>query len=155
MQALKFFFFFWSLAFDVSAVNFCCYQCEPDSSSLPSPLQICCYLENKFVRILPKIHRLWEDLQIYSGCSVFWLFPESAVVYNDKFQTKLWINELLLCLDESPYIVFILRTDTQSQTTSLPIHSFNNYLSITMSWAPILWWKKRTKKIVSLEHILK
>lgn len=84
------------------AVNFCCYQCEPDLGYFPSPPSNLLRLGKRVCRILLKTHRLWEDLQIYFGCSVFCLFPKSVKVCSSKFQTKFWINELLLYPDESP-----------------------------------------------------
>lgn len=59
----------------VSGVSFCWNQCEPDSSPA-NPLQICSYLRNKFVRILPK-HTGFERILR----STFWLFGCSSSTY--------------------------------------------------------------------------
>ena len=113
--------------FGVSAVNFCDYQWEPESSSR-QPLKICCCLQHKFVRILPKTHRLWEDRQLYIvGVQASTYFLNLFEVCSYKFQNKFRINELLLYLDKSLYIVFIFKTDTQSEITSLLIHLSNKY----------------------------
>lgn len=62
--------------------------------------------------------------------NLFWLFRGlyflnllKSILY--KFQTKLWITELLLSIDASPYIVFILIIDAQSQLYYLFTHSTN------------------------------
>lgn len=111
----------------VSAVNFCDYRWEPESSSRQL-LQICCCWQHKFVRSLPTTHRLWEDRQLYIlGARASAYFLNLFEVCRYKFQNKFRINELLLYLDKSLYIVFIFKTDAQSEITSLLIHLSNKY----------------------------
>ena len=71
------------------------------------------YLKHTGVRGLPNLFLVAHSL----------LFPESVKIYSYKFQTKFWINKLLLYLDESPYIVFIFKIDAQTQPHYLFTHS--------------------------------
>lgn len=98
------------LPFGVSAVNYVLSGWT--WLSLPAPFQMCCYLKNKFSKILPKTQALRSATSILVAPSL--LFPESAKIYSYKFQTKFWINKSLLYLDYSPYIVFLFKIDVRN-----------------------------------------
>lgn len=118
--------FFWPRAFGASAVNFCCYQYEPDSSSLPSPFKSAATWKTSSSEFCLKhtgFERISKSTLVTQSLR---LLPESVKVWR----AKSWIKELPLYLDESPFVDVLFSTDAQSEIklkTSLAIHSFNQY----------------------------
>ena len=111
--------FLQSWAYGASVVNLCRSQCKPDSRSLQAPCKCAVTWKRSLSELRGSPNLLWL-------LRVFW-FPESvkkSTVTNSKF----WINELLLDLDESLYVDFLFSTEAQSVITSLAIHSFSQYL---------------------------
>lgn len=99
-------FFFWSLAFGVSAVNLCCCQCELTLAA-SHPTSNLLLLGKQVGSELCLKHTGFETIsKSILVTQSFLCIPGIVMVCSYKFQTKFWINEFVLYL-HAPYCFHI------------------------------------------------